>query len=128
MRVKQLQEELDRSRATTPALAEAAARSEVERLQLELAAKQARAGCRAARGRTGCGSARRTAARLAASRARAAAPRSVADMHPASRSAIGWRCGFWLGIRHAGAARPAQIRRYQSLLILIPRPSVDLIL
>ncbi len=40
-RVKQLEEELDRSRATTPALAEAAARSEVERLQRELAEKEA---------------------------------------------------------------------------------------
>jgi len=40
-RVKQLEEELDRSRATTPALAEAAARMEVERLQRELAAKEA---------------------------------------------------------------------------------------
>jgi hypothetical protein len=41
VRVKQLEEELDRSRATTPALAEAAARSELERLTRELAAKQA---------------------------------------------------------------------------------------
>jgi uncharacterized protein YgiM (DUF1202 family) len=40
LRVKQLEEELDRSRATTPALAEAAARSEVEQLRHELAAKQ----------------------------------------------------------------------------------------
>src|ERR1700690_2039279 len=40
VRVKQLEEELDQRRATTPALAEAAARSEVERLKLELAAKQ----------------------------------------------------------------------------------------
>jgi SH3-like domain-containing protein len=40
VRVKQLQEELDRSRATTPELAEAAARSEVEQLKRELAAKQ----------------------------------------------------------------------------------------
>ena len=39
-RVKALQDELDRSRATTPALAEAAARSEVERLTRELAARQ----------------------------------------------------------------------------------------
>jgi len=39
-RVKRLEEELDRARATTPALAEAAARSELERLQRELAAKQ----------------------------------------------------------------------------------------
>jgi hypothetical protein len=40
VRVKQLEEELDRSRATTPALAEAAARSELLQLQRELAAKQ----------------------------------------------------------------------------------------
>jgi Tfp pilus assembly protein FimV len=40
VRVKQLEEELDRSRATTPALAEAAARSEVEQLKRELADKQ----------------------------------------------------------------------------------------
>jgi hypothetical protein len=41
VRVKQLEEELDRRRATTPALAEAAARSEVEQLKRELASKQA---------------------------------------------------------------------------------------
>ena len=40
VRVKRLEEELDRSRATTPALAEAAARSEVEQLKRELAGKQ----------------------------------------------------------------------------------------
>jgi SH3-like domain-containing protein len=40
VRVKQLEEELDRRRATTPALAEAAARSEVEQLKRELAIKQ----------------------------------------------------------------------------------------
>jgi uncharacterized protein YgiM (DUF1202 family) len=41
VRIKQLQAELDRSRATTPALAEAAQRSEVERLTRELARQQA---------------------------------------------------------------------------------------
>ena len=41
VRIKQLQTELDRSRATSPALAEAAARSEVERLTRELALAQA---------------------------------------------------------------------------------------
>jgi hypothetical protein len=41
VRVKQLEEELDRSRATTPGLAEAAAKSQVERLQRELESKQA---------------------------------------------------------------------------------------
>jgi SH3-like domain-containing protein len=40
VRVKQLEEELDQRRATTPALAEAAARSEVQQLKRELAAKQ----------------------------------------------------------------------------------------
>jgi hypothetical protein len=37
VRIKQLQDELDRSRATTPELAEAAERNEVERLRGELA-------------------------------------------------------------------------------------------
>jgi uncharacterized protein YgiM (DUF1202 family) len=41
VRIKQLQDELDRSRATTPALAEAAARSELGQLKQELAIKQA---------------------------------------------------------------------------------------
>jgi Bacterial SH3 domain len=41
VRVKQLEEELDRGRATTPALAEAAARSEVDRLTRELKLSQA---------------------------------------------------------------------------------------
>jgi SH3 domain protein len=41
VRMKQLEEELDRSRATTPALAAAAARSELEALKGELAAKDA---------------------------------------------------------------------------------------
>ena len=40
VRVKQLEEELDRTRATTPALAEAAARSELAGLKRELAEKQ----------------------------------------------------------------------------------------
>ena len=46
VRVKQLQEELDRSRATTPALAEAAARNEVLQLKREL--DEARAAVRTA--------------------------------------------------------------------------------
>jgi uncharacterized protein YgiM (DUF1202 family) len=40
VRVNQLEEELARSRATSPALAEAAARSEMERVQRELTATQ----------------------------------------------------------------------------------------
>jgi uncharacterized protein YgiM (DUF1202 family) len=42
VRLKQLQDELDRSRATTPALAEAAARSEMDQRERELADSEAR--------------------------------------------------------------------------------------
>ena len=48
VRVKQLEEELDRSRATAPAQAEAAARSEVQQLERELAGKQAELDARGA--------------------------------------------------------------------------------
>jgi uncharacterized protein YgiM (DUF1202 family) len=79
VRIKRLEEELDRSRATTPALAEAAARSEVLRLQLELAAKQSE---------------------LAGSRA--GGPPAHADAAPwplivAAGVAVGLAAGFWLG-------------------------------
>jgi len=94
VRVKRLEEELDRTRATTPALAEAAARREVERLKQELAAKQGE---------------------LAAARSGAASP--AAPPQPASGQLaaiqapaetlwqaiagitllIGLACGFWLG-------------------------------
>ncbi|HTB87209.1 MAG TPA: TIGR04211 family SH3 domain-containing protein [Steroidobacteraceae bacterium] len=95
VRVKQLQEELDRTRATTPALAEAAARSEVERLKLELAAKQseldaARAG----------GPAPVIESPAAASSALAAIHAAAAPRWPVIAgiaAAIGLACGFWLG-------------------------------
>jgi hypothetical protein len=94
VRVKQLEEELDQRRATTPALAEAAARSEVERLKLELAAKQteldaARAGSGAA-----VNSPPSASGPLAAIHA-AAAPRWPVITGIAV--AIGLTCGFWLG-------------------------------
>jgi SH3 domain protein len=94
VRVKQLEEELDQRRATTPALAEAAARSEVERLQLELAAKQseldaARAGSPAAK------IARPPASGTLAAIDAAAAPRWPVITGIAA--AIGLACGFWLG-------------------------------
>jgi hypothetical protein len=88
VRVKQLEEELDRSRATTPALAEAAARSEVELLQGELKAKQAE---------------------LDAARSAHALPQAAAVVPPAVVSggvaggvalgalAVAAACGFWLG-------------------------------
>jgi len=94
VRVKRLEEELDRSRATTPALAEAAARSEVDRLKQELAARQSE---------------------LAAARSGAASPAAPPPPATGSLTAIqspsetrwqviaglalliGLACGFWLG-------------------------------
>jgi uncharacterized protein YgiM (DUF1202 family) len=94
VRVKHLEEELDRIRATTPALAEAAARSEVERLKEELAAQQSE---------------------LAAARSGATSPAAPAQPVPGPLAAIqapagtlwpviagiallvGLACGFWLG-------------------------------
>jgi uncharacterized protein YgiM (DUF1202 family) len=86
VRVKRLEEELDRARATTPGLAEAAARSELERLQRELAAKQSE---------------------LDAERERQAAPASAGSAHPSVRpvgvgvlvcaALAAAALGFWLG-------------------------------
>ena len=92
VRVKRLEEELDRSRATTPALAEAAARSEVERLKLELAAKQAELD--AARGPVAATPAPAETGALAALHA-VAAPRW--PVLGGIGVAIGLGCGFWLG-------------------------------
>ena len=95
VRVKQLQEELDRTRATTPALAEAAARSEVERLKLELAAKQSELDAARAGGPAPViESPAATSGALAAIHA-AAAPRWPVIAGIAA--AIGLACGFWLG-------------------------------
>jgi hypothetical protein len=99
VRVKHLEEELDRSRATTPALAEAAARSEVEKLKLELAAKQSE--LQAAQGGA--------AASLPA--AGSPGPLSAIDAAAAPKwpvlvalsIAVGLAGGFWLG--HAMLAR-----------------------
>jgi hypothetical protein len=94
VRVKQLEEELDRSRATTPALAEAAARSEVQRLNLELAAKQSELDAARAAGPAPALAAPATSGALAAIHA-AAAPRWLVITGIAA--AIGLACGFWLG-------------------------------
>jgi hypothetical protein len=94
VRVKQLEEELDRSRATTPALAEAAARSEVERLKLELAAKQGELDAAQAAGPAPMIEPPATSGALAAIHA-AAAPRWPVITGIAA--AIGLACGFWLG-------------------------------
>lgn len=94
VRVKQLQEELDQSRATTPALAEAAARSEVLRLKLELAAKQSELDAAHAGGSLPVAPPSPKLGPLAAIEA-AAAPRWPAITGVAL--AIGLACGFWLG-------------------------------
>lgn len=85
VRVKQLEEELDRSRATTPALAEAAAKSEVERLQRELAAKQSELD--AAREQHG----------VPAADSAHQSPRSLGLLPALATAAAAGALGFWLG-------------------------------
>jgi SH3 domain protein len=102
-RVKQLEEELERTRATTPALAEAAARSQVDRLTRELALKQAQLDAAQP------GAAQPGAAQPDASRAAPGTTRATADptnTTPSRQTLIGVFCGavlaalavgFWLG-------------------------------
>jgi len=94
VRVKQLEEELDRRQATTPALAEAAARREVERLKSELAAKQGELDAARASGSAPVIASAPAAGPLAAIQA-AAAPRwpVIAGISVA----VGLALGFWLG-------------------------------
>jgi hypothetical protein len=102
VRVKRLEEELDRTRATTPALAAAAARTEVERLKLELAAKQSELD--AVRG----GAA--PPAPTPAPPGPLAAIQTPAGPWPLITgigAALGLACGFWLG--YAALAR--RVRR-----------------
>jgi uncharacterized protein YgiM (DUF1202 family) len=99
VRVKQLQEELDRSRATTPALAEAAARNEVLQLKREL--EEVRA-----------------AARAVPAADAAAAGASTQGAGPPMTSVSGWlagggalaalAAGFWFG--YATLARRVRSR------------------
>jgi SH3-like domain-containing protein len=103
VRVKQLQEELDRTRATTPALAEAAERSEVARLTRELAARQAEPPVQAAESpgsRTSD-----TATASVAATTTAASGKDSSDGRPFDPHLWLWiatlfaalACGFWLG-------------------------------
>jgi SH3-like domain-containing protein len=101
VRIKQLQDELDRNRATTPALAEAAERSEVARLTRELAARQAGA----------MTPADPAAPSMPAAAAAAGSSKDVADSRPFDPQPWLWivtLCmalagGFWLG--YAALAR-----------------------
>jgi hypothetical protein len=92
VRVKQLEEELDRTRATTPALAEAAARSEVERLKLELAAKQNQLDAV----RSGAVPAIPSQP-LPGPPTAGPSPAGVWPIIAAGALAVGLACGFWLG-------------------------------
>jgi len=114
VRIKQLQDELDRTRATTPALAEAAERSEVARLTRELAARQAESSMPAA-GVPAAGSpASRDSDTATASMSATAVPggsNDTGDGRPFDPhlwlwiAALGFAlaCGFWLG--YAALAR-----------------------
>jgi hypothetical protein len=88
VRVKQLEEDLDRSRATTPALAEAAARSELDRLQHELADKQSALDAALAA---------RAEPAAADGPAPRGAPRSIGAGAAALAMALAGALGFWLG-------------------------------
>jgi hypothetical protein len=96
VRLKQLEEELDRSRATTPALAEAAARSEVEQLKRRLADTQA--DLDAARAVPGTPLSQDTAARGASTDVPAAvSPTALGRGILAVALLLALACGFWLG-------------------------------
>jgi len=104
VRIKQLQDELDRTRATTPALAEAAERSEVARLTRELAARQAESSTAAA----GSLASRTSDTATAPMSATTAAPGDSKDLGERrpfdprpwlwiATLCIALACGFWLG-------------------------------
>jgi Bacterial SH3 domain len=94
VRVKHLEEELDRIRATTPALAEAAARSEVERLKQELAARQSELAAARGGGTSQAAPAQPAPGPLAAIQAPAG---TLWQVIAGIALLIGLACGFWLG-------------------------------
>jgi phage protein D len=123
VRIKQLQDELDRSRATTPALAEAAARSELGQLKRELAIKQDALDAATAAAASAAAAATATGAEPTAAPGAAASSTPVGVLagmttatsgRPWLRPGLGalamlaaLGCGFWLG--YATLAR--RIRR-----------------
>jgi hypothetical protein len=94
VRVKHLEEELDRIRATTPALAEAAARSEVERLKQELAARQGELDAARSGGTSQAAAALPAPGPLDAIQAPAA---TLWQLIAGIALVIGLASGFWLG-------------------------------
>ena len=113
VRIKQLQDELDQTRATTPALAEAAERSEVARLTRELAALRAESSMAAA-GRPAApasGSSDTVTASMSATAPAPGGSSDTGDGRPFDPHLRLWiaalcfalACGFWLG--YAALAR-----------------------
>jgi hypothetical protein len=101
-RVKQLEDELDRSRATTPALAEAAARSEVAQLQRALADKQseldaARQGLAPPAPTADTATSEIVASRGIARRGISSAFTQLRPWMAAAAILAALACGFWLG-------------------------------
>jgi len=94
VRVKHLEEELDRIRATTPALAEAAARSEVERLKQELAARESELAAARGDGTSQAAPSQPAPGPLAAIQAPAG---TLWQLIAGIALVIGLACGFWLG-------------------------------
>ena len=86
IRVKQLEEELERTRAISPGLAEAAARSQIDRLSRELALKQAQ-----------LDAAHNASANGADANVHAAAPSSTIAAFVGGALLLGVVGGFWLG-------------------------------
>ncbi len=136
-RIKQLQEELDRTRATTPGLAAAAARSENERLQQELAAAQEQLAAARAELQAGPGGAGRAAPRRPAPPAAPAPPPPPPPPHGrlaghgrrAPGRGLAWhgagggpagsaRRRLLAGLRDPGASYQGPIRRPESVLKL----------
>jgi SH3 domain-containing protein len=98
VRVKRLEEELDRSRATTPALAEAAAHSEVARLNQELAAKQSELDAARSGAASPLAAAQPVPGPLAVIQPPAGTTWiAIAGIAAACALAFGLACGFWLG-------------------------------
>jgi Bacterial SH3 domain len=94
VRIKRLEEELDRTRATTPALAEAAARSEVEGLKQELSALQSELAAARSGGTSPAAPAQPVPDPLAAIQAPAG---TLWQVIAGIALLMGLACGFWLG-------------------------------
>jgi hypothetical protein len=111
LRVKRLEEELDRSRATTPAQAEGAARNEVLQLKQVLADKQTELDALKSAG----GRASSTGTVVASIAPQGLAMGAAPAWSLAAACALALACGFWLGYAML-APHPPEVRRPAGLL------------